>query len=146
MSDYQRVKIEAVDQATVILQVHEEHPDMAELGRVVDRKGQVRRSMARRLINFAALLLVDYNGRSNSFADLLQFLVDVGAAVEPGAAAGRLLASVEIEDFKRIGEGTDGPLHSARLVVTARSALAFASFRKGKRYGAAAALDGDIDL
>jgi hypothetical protein len=146
MSDYQSVKIEAVDGGTIRLRVVERHADMTELARVVDRQGNVRRSVAKRLRNFAALLLVDHREQDNSFVEQLQFLVDVGAAPSLEAAAQRVIAEVAIEELKVVGEGTDGPLHSAAVTVTARSSLAFRSFRAGKRHDAAASLDGDIEL
>jgi hypothetical protein len=146
MSDYQNVKVEHVEDATIRLRVVERHPDMTELRRVVDRKGQVRKAMARRLRNFAALLLVDYNYQDNSFVDQLQFLVDVGACPAAEEAAQRVVAEVAVENLKVLGPGTDGPMHSATVTITLRSSLPLRSFKKGKGHGAVATLDGDIEL
>lgn len=146
MSDYQDVKITSIDGDTIVLRVRECHPDMAELRRLVDRTGAVRKAMAKRARNFAALLLTEHNGRSNSFAEQLQFLVDVEAVPSLEQAAQKLISGVAIADMKVVGEGTDGPMHSATVTITARSSLVFRSFRKGKSHGAVASLDGDIDL
>ena len=146
MSDYQAVKITSVDADTIVLRVSECHPDMTELRRLVDRTGAVRKAMAKRARNFAALLLTEHNGQSNSFADQLQFLVDIEVVPSLEQAAQKLISSVAIADMKVVGEGTDGPMHSATVTITARSSLVFRSFRKGKSHGAVATLDGDIDL
>ncbi len=146
MSDYQDVKIKSVEGDTIQLQVVECHPDMTELGRIVDRTGKPRKSLAKRTRNFAALLLTEYRGPGNSFAEQLQFLVDVGASPALEHAAQRLISAVEIADMKVVGQGTDGPMHSATVTITARSSLVFRSFRKGKRHSAVATLDGDIEL
>ncbi len=146
MSDYQDVTIASVDGSTVRVRVVECHPDMTELSRIVDRKGQVRRSMAKRVRNFAALLVRDYKHQDNSFVEQAQFLVDVGAAPALEEAAQKLISEVAITDLKVIGEGTNGPMHSATVTITARSSLVFRSFRKGKGHGAVATLDGDFEL
>ncbi len=146
MSDYQRVKIVAVEDGTLRLRVHERHPEMAELARVLDNKGNVRKSMARRLANFAAGLLLDYNDGSNSFTDLLQCLVDLDVAPDYDVAARRVISSVELAGLTRLGDGSGGPLYRADITITSRSALVFRSFRVGKSHDAAASLDGDIEL
>lgn len=146
MSDYQNVKIKSVDGATIVLQVVEVHPDMTELRRIVGKDGKVRRAMARRVRNFAALLLTEHNGGDNSFAEQLQFLIDVGVVPAAEDAAQRVISGVEVADLKEIGEGSDGPMCSATVTITARSSLALRSFRRGKGHSAVASLDGDIDL
>ncbi len=146
MSDYQNVKIESVDGDTVRLRVVECHPDMTELSRIVDAKGEVRKSMAKRARNFAALLVRDHKRQDNSFVEQLQFLVDVGAAPGLEQAAQKLISGVEIADLRVIGEGTNGPMHSATVTISARSSLAFRSFRKGQGHAAVATLDGDFEL
>jgi hypothetical protein len=146
MSDYQDVQVTSVEGDTIRLQVSECHPDMTELRRIVDARGQVRNSVAKRARNFAALLLRDHQGQANSFVELLQFLVDVGAAKTLADAAQRLISDVRVEAMRPIGEGTDGPMHRADVVITARSSLVFRSFRKGKGHAAVATLGGDIEL
>ena len=146
MSDYQDVKIESVDGSTVRLRVVECHPDMTELSRIVDRNGQVRKAMAKRVRNFAALLVRDHKRQDNSFVEQMQFLVDVGAAPALEEAAQKMIAEVEITDLEVLGHGTNGPMHSATVTITARSSLVFRSFRKGKGHAAVATLDGDIEL
>jgi hypothetical protein len=145
MSDYQDVKIKHIDGATISVEVVEVHPDMTELARFVDRKGQVRKSMMKRVRNFAALLLIDYNSQDNSFVELLSFMDEVGvSSLEAGVQ--RLIADVEVADMKVLGPGTNGPMHRATLTITVRSSLLLRSFRKGKRHAAVATLDGDINL
>lgn len=146
MSDYQNVKVKSVEDDTIQLHVVEVHPDMTELRRIVDRTGKVRKSLAKRTRNFAALLLSEANYQDNSFMQQLQFLVDVGVVPALEEAAQKVISEVEVTDLKVIGEGTDGPMHSATVTITARSGLVFRSFRKGKGHAAVATLDGDIDM
>lgn len=145
MSDYQKVKIASVDGDTIVLKVREVHPDMTELHRIVDKHGAVRKSMAKRTRNFAALLLTGQNDGDNSLIEQMNFLVDVGAAPALEDAAQKVIANVEIADLKVIGEGSQGPLYGATVTITARSSLVFRSFRKGKSHDAVASLDGDIN-
>lgn len=145
MSDYQDVTVKHIDGTTIRVEVVEIHSDMTELARIVDRKGQVRKSMMKRVRNFAALLLIDYNRQDNSFVELLKFLDDVGvSSLEAGVQ--RLIADVEVADMKVLRPGTNGPMHRATVTITVRSSLLLRSFRKGKGHGAVATLDGDINL
>jgi hypothetical protein len=144
MSSYQKVKVESVDGSTIVLRVQEIHPDMTELGRLVDKHGVMRKSMAKRARNFAALLLTEQNDGDNSFKDQLNFLVDVGVVPALEDAAQKLISGVEVSDMKVIRDGSQGPMHSATVTITARSSLGFRSFRKGKSHLAVACLDGDI--
>lgn len=146
MSDYQDVKVTSIDGPTIRLDVRECHPDMTELRRLVDARGQVRKSLARRARNFAALLLTDHQRQDNSFVEQLQFLVDVGACDSLEKAAQRVIADIQIEAMQKLGDGTDGAMHRATVIITARSSLVFRSFRKGKTHAAVATLDGDIEL
>lgn len=146
MSDYQDVKVKHIEGATIRLHVIEVHPDMTELRRVVDRTGAVRKSMTKRLRNFAGLLLLDYNDRENSFEELLRFMEDVGVAPSLEAAVQRLISDVEVSDMKELGPGTNGPRHSATVTITVKSPLLLRSFRKGKGHGSGATLDGDVEL
>lgn len=146
MSDYQDVTVMHIDGATIRVEVVEIHSDMTELDRIVDRKGQVRKSMMKRVRNFAALLLIDYNRQDNSFVELLKFLDDVGAVSSHEAGVQRLIADVEVADMKVLRPGTNGPMHRAMVTITVRSSLLLRSFRQGKGHGAVATLDGDINL
>lgn len=144
MSDYQHVKIKQVEDTVIRLHVTEVHPDMTELARIVDRKGQIRKSMRKRLRNFAALLLLESNYQDNSFAELLGFMDAVGT--DPSLAVQRVITDVEIEDLEPLEMGSAGPMHSATVTITVASPLLLRSFRKGKSHGAVATLDGDINL
>jgi hypothetical protein len=89
---------------------------------------------------------MDHQRQANSFVEQLQFLVDVGASRSLADAAQRVVADVQIEAMNKLGDGTDGPMHRATVIITTRSSLVFRSFRKGKGHGAVATLDGDIEL
>ena len=146
MSDYQSIKVRSVEGDRIQLHVVEVHPDMTELRRIVDKTGKIRKSLARRTRSFAALLLSEANAQDNSFMQQLQFLVDLGVAPALEEAAHKVISDVEITDLKVLGEGTNGPMHSATVTITARSSLVFRSFRKGKGHGAVATLDDAIEM
>jgi hypothetical protein len=152
-SDYQRIKISAVEGGLVVLEVSECHPDMPAIEWLLSgARGEVdpapltpraiAASMAARARTFAAQLLTDYGDSALKAAARRQSDED-----EDGHRADTFIAGVAVRALEPLRRANDGGwLYRATLEVTLADPSLARDFAIGDAYVARACPNGEWDL
>ena len=143
MSDYQRVRVVAIEDRTVVLDVTEEHPDMDALASIIAGDRLVGDQAGRTKIG--AELVLEHRSCRNAMIDAARKArADTGEW--PTQAA--FVSGVELRTCEVIGSSSsEQPLYHAVLAVTLTRAEYAAELAIGDEYGAVATPTSlDVDL
>lgn len=156
-SDFQRVKVLEVGDASVVLEVTEYHPDMDAIHMLLTKSGAeyspaalagprtktaIPRDKAALARNFAAQLLADH-GKSGFLAAAEKFAEDEESDPDPNA----FLKRVTIRTLEPLGQATNNSwLYRATLVIDLKRPELATGFKLRRVYAARAAPTGDWEL